>query len=133
MPSYYTTDRSQSKVNRRNHSARTQMVLFYPHKFNSEFHYFFGWFWRIFLFPQVTGAGGGGPGLPLHPQASPSPSPSPWPLRPPGDTTEPAGLGRRPIATVWPRDCFSYGTSHHRELGGNDRFEASTIAPELRV
>jgi len=29
--------------------------------------------------------------------------------------------------------AFLYGTSHHRELGGNDRFEASTIAPEIRV
>lgn len=29
--------------------------------------------------------------------------------------------------------AFLYGTSHHRELGGNDPFEASTIAPEIRV
>lgn len=29
--------------------------------------------------------------------------------------------------------AFSYGTSHHQELGGNDRFEASTIAPEIGV
>lgn len=62
VPSCYTTDRSQSKVNRRNHSARTQMVLFYPHKFNSVpllllllFWFLGDWLWRIFLSPQVMG------------------------------------------------------------------------------
>lgn len=139
VPSCYTTDHSQSKVNQRNHSARTQMVLFYPHKFNSVPFFFLvdGWFWRISFFPQVVGEGGdlASPSIPKPLPALPCPW---WHLlllpKTPQAGKEPTGrLGQGLIVRVWPRDCFLYGTSHHRELGGNDRFEASTIAPEIRV
>lgn len=116
VPSSYTTDRSQSKVNRRNHSARTQMVLFYPHKFSSV--PLVGCFWLMvgfggffFLFsPQAVREGGD-----LAPRSIPMPLPAlPCPRRlllllprTARAGEEPAGrLGRGLVVRVWPRDCF---------------------------